>query len=159
MLHSICEEIGSASLNSVTCHFCRRPAHLTKYFIPQICGFSICVTYLRTAHLWLFLWRISYAELTSECSLRCIPPPPSPPPKKHRDSQSKCSSSYTKDISTRFLPLDFPWAGSSQLTVVGTLFTLKIQKLFPRCRRCFSYCFWRGVSVWWLPVVLSRFWW
>jgi hypothetical protein len=98
MLHSICEEIGSASLNSVTCHFCRRPAHLTIYFIPQICGFAICETYLRTAHLWLFLWRISYAELSSECSRWLCGVSPPPPPRKHRDSQSKIQFLYKGHI-------------------------------------------------------------
>jgi hypothetical protein len=35
-------------------HICCRSAILTDFLIPLSCGFAICGTYLRTAHLWPF---------------------------------------------------------------------------------------------------------
>ncbi len=43
------------SCTVVHCHICGRSANLTNFVSPQVvCGFVICGTYLRTAHLWLF---------------------------------------------------------------------------------------------------------
>jgi hypothetical protein len=33
-------------------HVCGKFTYLTNYLSPQICGFVICESYLRTAHLW-----------------------------------------------------------------------------------------------------------
>jgi hypothetical protein len=42
----------SANGKSAKCHICGRSANLTNYISPPSCGFAICGTYLRTAHLW-----------------------------------------------------------------------------------------------------------
>jgi hypothetical protein len=43
--------IGSANHKSASCHTYGRSAIITILLSPQICGFAICGTYLRTAHL------------------------------------------------------------------------------------------------------------
>ncbi len=43
----ITKKIGSANRKSAKCHSCGRSA-ITNFFSPQICGFAICGTYLRT---------------------------------------------------------------------------------------------------------------
>ncbi len=47
----IIKNIGSANGESAKCQL--RSANLTNYLSPQICGFAICGTYLRTTHFWL----------------------------------------------------------------------------------------------------------
>jgi hypothetical protein len=44
------KEIGSANRKHEKCHNCGKSANITNYFSPQICGFAISGTYLRTAH-------------------------------------------------------------------------------------------------------------
>ncbi len=50
------KKIWSANRKSAKCHICGMSANLTNYLSPQICEFSICGTYLRTAYLWPFKW-------------------------------------------------------------------------------------------------------
>ncbi len=42
------KKIGSANRKSAKCRTCGRSANLTNFLSPQICGFAICGTYLRT---------------------------------------------------------------------------------------------------------------
>ncbi len=44
------KKIWSANRKSANCHTCRRFANLTNLVGPQVWGFAICCTYLRTAH-------------------------------------------------------------------------------------------------------------
>jgi hypothetical protein len=46
------KKIGCAHRKSAKCLICRRSANLTNYIRPHGCGFAICGTYLRTAHIW-----------------------------------------------------------------------------------------------------------
>ncbi len=63
------ENTGFANHKSAKCHIRGRSANRTNYLGPQICGFAICGTYLRTVHLWysyvraLFLWLLFYYYL------------------------------------------------------------------------------------------------
>ena len=49
------KKTGSANYKSARCNICKNSAILTylTYLSPQTCVFSICRTYLQTAHLWL----------------------------------------------------------------------------------------------------------
>jgi hypothetical protein len=43
----------SANRKSAKCHICGMSANLTNYLSQPICGFAICRTYLRTAHIFI----------------------------------------------------------------------------------------------------------
>ncbi len=45
----ITKKIRSTNRKSAKCHICGRSTDPTNYLSPQICGFAICVSYLRTA--------------------------------------------------------------------------------------------------------------
>ncbi len=45
------KNIWSANRKSANCHNCGRSTNLNKNFSTQSCGFAICGTYLRAAHL------------------------------------------------------------------------------------------------------------
>jgi hypothetical protein len=52
----------------------RKVRKITSYLGPQICGFAICVTYLRTVHLWRGVRNYNFNELLSlsPVSLSCV---------------------------------------------------------------------------------------
>ncbi len=58
VLSSKSQKIWPANSKSAKCHICGRSANAKKNVSPQICGFALRGTYLRTAHLCLFLWKV-----------------------------------------------------------------------------------------------------
>ncbi len=50
-LSANCESANFANRKSASCHRCGRPAIITNFVSPKICGFAFCGTYLQTAHL------------------------------------------------------------------------------------------------------------
>jgi hypothetical protein len=59
----------AANRKSAKSHICGRSANRTNYLNPQFCGFAICGTYLRIAHLWKTETAINVINIFSKLTL------------------------------------------------------------------------------------------